>query len=93
MRLEPTNPCGSTDDFEGSYLTTLTNGCIESGTTLFNVFAYDEPPIFDGRENWIGEIVTTSDVVTSTYGDTRIFFRHKRFEEDISVHGHWEAGV
>ena len=31
----------------------------------------------------IGEIITTSDLVTSMYGDTKLFFRHVRYEEDL----------
>ena len=37
----------------------------------------------------IGEIITTSDMVTSMYGDTKLFFRHVRFEEDVEANPDW----
>lgn len=40
-----------------------------------------------------GEIITTSDVVTSLYGDTKLFFRHVRFEEDLAARPHWKEHV
>ena len=41
----------------------------------------------------LGNIVTTSDVVTSMYGDTKLFFRHVRFEEDLEERPHWKDHV
>ena len=41
----------------------------------------------------LGNIITTSDVVTSMYGDTKLFFRHVRFEEDIEARPHWKDHV
>ena len=93
MRLVPHDPCGFPDAWHGPYFTTMTSGCIESGTRLFDVFAHDEPEALGGREKLIGAIITTSDMVTSTYGDTRLFFRHKRFEEDLEERPEWEPHV
>ena len=41
----------------------------------------------------VGDIITTSDIVTSMYGDTKLFFRHVRFEEDIAERPSWKDHV
>lgn len=53
---------------------------------LFDVWCTDDP---ETDLYQIGRIITTSDVVTSLYGDTKLFFRHVRFEEDIEKRPHW----
>ena len=93
MRLAPRDPCGFPDAWHGPYYDTLTSGCIPSGTHLFDVFAHDKPEELGGSEKLIGAIITTSDVVTSIYGDTRLFFRHKRFEDDLEEHPEWTPHV
>ena len=93
MRLKPHDPCGFPDQWHGPFTDTLTSGCIPSGTLLFSVFAHDEPEGLGGREKLIGAIITTSDMVTSSYGDARLFFRHKRFEEDLEERPEWKPFV
>ena len=93
MRLEPTDPCSHPNDWHGPFYETLTSGCIEVGTTLFDVYAWDKPEELDGQEKLIGAIVTTSDMVTSIYGDTKLFFKHTRFEDDLEVHPEWKPFI
>ena len=76
MRLLPNDPCNSPDEWQRPFTQQLTSGCIPSGTSLFDVMALAEPKELGGEEIQIGEIVTTSEMVTSIYGDTRLFFRH-----------------
>ena len=76
MRFVPTDPCKSPDKWHGSYLDEQTSGCIPTGTTLFEVMALDEPIALGGSELHIGDIITTSEVVTSLWGDVTLFFRH-----------------
>lgn len=66
---------------------------MKEGYTLFDVFAQDKPEELGGEEIQIGEIILTSKLVTSTWGDTKLFFRHVRFEEDLAVHPEWRVGV
>ena len=49
----------------------------------------EEPEKLGGYFYHIGKIVTTSDMVTSMYGDTKLFFRHVRFEEDLDKKPEW----
>ena len=93
MRLVPTDPCKSPDEWHGTYLDEQTKGCIPTGTLLWEVMALDEPEALGGVEKHIGDIITTSKMVTSTYGDTLLFFRHFRFEEDIRERPHWKDHV
>ena len=93
MRFIPTDPCKSSDEWYGTYLKEQTKGCIPSGTTLFEVMALNEPKDLGGVEKHIGDIITTSNVVTSLYGDTVLFFKHQRFEDDIAARPHWKDHV
>ena len=61
---------------------------IPEGSTLFKVYAvvdsdYDDPA--DGPHGgrfYLGDIVTTSEFISSQFGDGGIFFKHRRFERD-----------
>ena len=55
--------------------------------------ALNEPEDLGGKEIQIGHIETTSKMTTSLYGDTRLYFRHQRFEEDIAERPHWKDHV
>ena len=92
MRLLPRDPCPNTSDDFHIYYEHLPK-CIPAGTKLFDVMALDEPKELGGVEVEIGYIETTSKMVTSLYGDTRLFFRHQRFEEDLAVRPHWKEHV
>ena len=91
MRLLPHDPCQSPDDYH-VYFEHMPK-CIPAGTKLFDVMALDEPKALGGVEKEIGYIETTSKMTTSLYGDTRLFFRHQRFEEDLAVRPHWKEHV
>ena len=56
------------------------------GSTLFQVFAEVDPYYDEGAQaeqrHYIGEIVTVSPFVSSQFGDERVFFKHRRFEQD-----------
>ena len=93
VRLVPNDPCGFPADWHGPFHENLTNGCIPPGTRLFDVHALDKPEALGGEEKLIGKIYTTSEMVTSIYGDTRLFFRHKRFEEDLEARPNWVGHV
>ena len=63
---------------------------IPVGTMLYTIEAQAEP----GSE-WevIGELVTRSELVTSLWADTKMLFRHYRFDNDLMFRPEWlEAG-
>ena len=93
MKLLPNNPsgCSNSDDFQ-VYFDVLPP-CIPVGFKLFDVFAMDEPQELGGTEIQIGYFETTSEVVKSMYGDTKLYFRHQRFEEDLAERPQWRQWV
>eukprot|EP01001_Neometanema_parovale_P006148 NODE_2526_length_1398_cov_59.847843_g2402_i0.p1 GENE.NODE_2526_length_1398_cov_59.847843_g2402_i0~~NODE_2526_length_1398_cov_59.847843_g2402_i0.p1 ORF type:complete len:418 (+),score=123.63 NODE_2526_length_1398_cov_59.847843_g2402_i0:51-1256(+) len=67
---------------------------IPVGTTLFNVMAYDMPS--DKKSNngrMIGSVISTSQAVTSNYGDNHLFFRHVWTEYDVRLRPEFLADV
>jgi hypothetical protein len=63
---------------------------IPIGTAIFEVFGVDPEqadeklmgqPEYRDRAQLIGHLVTTSDFVASSYGDSQLFFRHQRFRD------------
>jgi len=74
------------------------------GTSLFKVYACDAPagdelqPTEGGLEkacgspSELGDIVTTSQCVTSAYGDAKFHIRHQRIEEDWQLEPSFLSG-
>lgn len=59
---------------------------IETGSILYKVFAMEAPGV---EEQHIANIVTESQLVTSKWGDEKMFFRHQRFDDDLRYHPEW----
>jgi len=65
--LEPYDVYGWTDAYQNDFNDQLS--VVKSGTSLFKVFAYDEPPELGGEDRQIGWIVLRSDMQTSRWAD------------------------
>ena len=63
---------------------------IPSGTTLYKVYAMDAPAELGGSETYIADLVLTSALTTSKWGDEHLFFRHQVMDDDISLRPEWE---
>eukprot|EP00347_Sterkiella_histriomuscorum_P007493 403348710 len=63
---------------------------IPAGTTLYKVMAVKES---GAPRVHIGDIITTSEVTRSKYGDTTLFFKHQNPEEDVAVHPEWKDAL
>ena len=72
LRLQPM--LAFPDTYEGSVNQQLET--IPAGTLLWQVHAYDEPPELGGTEEHIANIVTTSKMTSSAFGDHYLQFRH-----------------
>jgi len=59
---------------------------IPTGTHLYNLYTKASPSAGWAR---IGKVVTRSAATTSWFGDTELFFRHQRMEEDFMQHPEW----
>ena len=58
-------------------------------TCVYDVFAFDKPEEMGGTEKMIGEVVLTSNVITSKWGDKKLFFRHQDMAEDLQHRPEW----
>ena len=87
LRFCPTGDIAYPDEYHDSFMTDLMT--ISSGTTLYNVHALDAPEELDGTEQMIGELVLTSSLTTSKWGDESLFFRHQDMAEDLQLRPEW----
>jgi len=73
-----------TKDMKAELLRVLST--IPTGTHLYNMYAKASP-----HAHWVqlGRIVTRSAPTTSWFGDTELFFRHQRMEEDFKLRPAW----
>ena len=74
---------GTFEEFMGQFTS------IPVGTTLYNVMAHSSPS--DEEGSLLGSLVTTDSCVTSNFGDTKLFFRHRPIEEDAALRVDWAA--
>lgn len=90
LDFEGINNYGWTDEYQANFKDQFKQ--IEAGSVLFNVYAYESPvhKLADPDGQLIGRIVSTSEVVTSLWGDKKLFFRHGRMEDDLMVRPMWE---
>lgn len=58
-------------------------------TAMFKVFGFDSPPEEGGKERLIGWLVSRSDQIDSFWGDQKLFFQHRRMDDDIKVRPHY----
>ena len=91
LRFHPTGNIRFPDKFQQQCQ--ISNMCelrtIPAGTTLWKIFAATAPLELGGRELLIGELVLTSHLTTSKWGDEGLFFRHQDMAEDLRIHPEW----
>ena len=49
----------------------------------------DKPAALGGVEQHIGNLILESTLVTSFWGDSNMFFRHQRHDDDFRYHPEW----
>jgi len=89
LKFRPTGELSYPDEYHGLFTDDLT--MVAEGSTLFNVYALDAPEALGGQEEWIGDLVLRSELVTSLWGDAHLFFRHQYMDDDVAIHPEWEA--
>lgn len=72
--FKPTGEFTYPDTYVHTFTDDLT--AIPSGSTLWNVYALDQPVELGGEERHIADLVTSSPIVTSKWGDQHFFIRH-----------------
>lgn len=88
IRYEP-NPALSYNDEEYTRTVFEHVSDIPAGTVLYTAYAMDMPATLGGVETAIGEIVSKSELTTSHWGDTRMYFRHQRHDDDFRYRPEW----
>lgn len=78
------------DDYDGTYFLEHLK-TIQSGTSLYQIYGLDAPKELGGQEHYIGDLVTTSVMTTSHWGDANLFFRHQDMADDLKIHPEWTA--
>jgi len=63
---------------------------IPNGSTLYKVYAMNAPAELGGTESYIADLVMTSELTTSHWGDRRLFFRHQNMADDVSFKPEWD---
>jgi len=86
--FKPTGKISFPDEYHGALEDDLET--IEAGTVLWEVHAWDDPAELGGVEEHIGDILLTSPLVRSLYGDTKLFFRHQDMRDDFKLRPQWE---
>lgn len=75
LRFHPTGKIEFSDSYDGTYFLDHLSS-IPSGSTLYQVYGLDAPKELGGKEYHIGDLITTSLMTKSTWGDDHLFFRH-----------------
>ena len=87
LRFHPSGKIVFPDSFHGPINEDLIT--LPMGTKLYDVFALDKPEEMGGTEKMIGEVVLTSNLITSKWGDKKLFFRHQDMVEDLRHRPEW----
>jgi len=86
LTFKPTSAVTSfPDNYVEDFRETLKT--IPKNTTIFDVYAIDEPGCNEQR---IGSIKITSSFTTSMFGDVNLFFRHGWASDDFKDYPKWE---
>jgi hypothetical protein len=60
---------------------------IVPGTTLYEVWGMSSP---SAEKVLIGKLTTTSELISSLYGDKELFFQHQNINEDFKLRPEWK---
>lgn len=87
LRFHPTGEI----EFSDTYVQPFTDDLktIPAGSTLYEIFAQDQPEELGGTEQHIGNLVLTDQLITSTWGDGNLYFRHIDEAHDLVLRPEW----
>ena len=88
LRFHPTGKISFPDHYTRHYTEDLIT--IQEGSILYQVFALEKPEQMEGVEMHIGNLVMVSNMVTSWWGDRKLFFRHQDMQEDLKIQPEWK---
>jgi len=88
LRFKPSGEVSFPDEYVNDWIADLMS--VPVGTTLYNIWALDKPVELGGVETHIGDLVLTSVMSSSVWGDKHLFFRHQDMHEDVDMFPEWE---
>ena len=86
-RFKPTGEVSFPDEYVNDWIEDLMS--VPQGTTLYQIWALDKPVELGGVETHIGDLVLTSVMSSSVWGDQHLFFRHQDMHEDVDMFPEW----
>jgi len=87
LRFHPTGDISFSDNYVRPVNEDLVT--IPSGSTLYEVWARDQPEEMGGTEAHIADLVLSSEITTSLWGDQHLYFRHQDMWDDIDLFPEW----
>lgn len=87
MDVEPYDVYGWTDEYQNDMQDQMS--VLPPNTVLFKLFGFDVAPEFGGKDRLIGWLVSRSFTIDSFWGDTQLYFQHRRMDDDIKVRPHY----
>ena len=63
---------------------------IPAGSRLYRVFAMSAPKELGGDYIHIADLVLSSALTTSVWGDRHLFFRHQNMADDLTLRPEWD---
>lgn len=70
-----------------NYLDQLKN--VEANSDLYTVYGWTAPPQIGGKKVEIGKLTLNGNMVTSKWGDEKMFFRHQKLNMDLKYQPGW----
>jgi len=87
LRFHPTGDISFSETYVRPFLEDLVT--IPIGSTLYEVWALDQPTELGGVEAHIADLVLTSEMTTSLWGDQHFYIRHQDMWDDIDIKPEW----
>ena len=88
LNFVPDSGLSFPEDYTDNVFTQLMT--LPPGTRLYRVLARSAPERLGGQETHIADLVLTSELTTSLWGDKHLFFRHQDMADDLGLRPEWE---
>lgn len=69
------------------YITQLES--IPANSRLYDIYAMNKSDLAGGVETLIGTLQLDGGLTSSKWGDSSLFFRHQKMDDDVKYHPEW----
>jgi hypothetical protein len=63
---------------------------VPANANLYTVYGWTAPPQIGGKRVQIGSLTLQGKMVTSKWGDEKMFIRHQKMDEDLHYQPSWK---